>query len=247
MILWRSFVLLLFFSMGIYAEGQRIGVIFGSYDPVHFGHKIIFRKSIEMLSLDKLYVIPYLSLVASDGETLAVRHQLLAESLSSVAKAILPEIAFLQKITVEKPDEKGELTAFEESVLRVLSYEEGWDNSFFQIMGTNRFHEFIGRRGMNFAGTDVPRSVVVIKRPGFDQTIPRYLMPLLGRKLFLVDFSTPDIRSADIRSALRRNLKTPYIEPRLRHLIEKNGWYGFGSEEDTGEQLNSDIEDVAEI
>jgi nicotinic acid mononucleotide adenylyltransferase len=244
---WRGLVLLLFFIRMPFAEGLRIGVIFGNYDPVHFGHKIIFRKSIEMLFLDKLYVIPYLSRSASDGETLCVRHQLLSESLRSVAKAALPSIDFLQKIVVKNSDEKDEQVAFEENVLRALSYEEGWDNSFFQIMGTNRFHEFVGRRGMNFSGTDVPRSVVVIKRPGFDQTIPRYLIPLLGRRLFLMDFNTPDIRSADIRSALRRKLKTPFMEPRLRNLIEKNDWYGFGSEEGKSEQIDSDIEDVAEI
>lgn len=227
----------LFFLTPNFAEGLRIGIMFGSYDPVHFGHKIIFRNSMEILSLDKLYVVPYPGQATADGESLLVRHQLLQESLQYISGTILPAISFLQKAEssvsdshLEDKSDSERFIDFEENILRAVSYEEGWDNNYFQIMGTNYFHDFIQQRGMNFTGADVPRAIVVIKRPGFDQTIPRYLMSALGRKLFVVDFSTPDVQGSALRLDLRNKVKTPYIEPRVRNLIEKNKWYQFGAE-----------------
>ncbi|MBT3785113.1 hypothetical protein HOF92_09055, partial [bacterium] len=115
--------------------------------------------------------------------------------------------------------------AFVKRVLKELFYLEGWDNQFFQIMGTDEFHQIVESGG--FPKPDQPLSIVVIKRPGYNQTVPRFLIPELGERLFLIDLETPRVSSKKIRDLLKKGILSPHLPKKAANFIKEKGLYGY--------------------
>ena len=129
-----------------------------------------------------MYVIPYYETDKLDGENYLVRTQLLRRAITDIPRMELfgsRRVADLGRKTnlLNKSTE-----FFEQLVVDEIRYSEGWDQEFFLIVGTDEFLRLVSSQ--KFPKSGDPMNLVVIKRRGFDQTVPRYLVPLLGTRLF---------------------------------------------------------------
>jgi len=206
------------------AFGARIGLFFGNFDPVHAAHVLIVTKSFKTLNLDRIYAIPF---QVSDSE-FPVSFRMRCEML----KKILQNGAEQFKVPCEKLEGWDQDKAlpldphlFAQRVLKELLYWEGWDHQYFQIMGTDEFQILLKTSG--FPPSDQPLSIVVIKRPGFNRTIPRHLIPELGERLFPIDLDTPRVSSREIRALLEQGKISPHLSEEAAEYIKEKQLYGF--------------------
>lgn len=219
------FTLVVLFSKT--SEAARVGMFFGNFDPIHRIHDKIIQQSIAQLNLDRLYVIPYYETDKLDGENYLVRTQLLRRAITDIPRMELfgsRRVADLGRKTnlLNKSTE-----FFEQLVVDEIRYSEGWDQEFFLIVGTDEFLRLVSSQ--KFPKSGDPMNLVVIKRRGFDQTVPRHLVPLLGTRLFLLDFSAPKISSAQLRDELAHGCLSSahFLHDKVLESIIKRGFYGY--------------------
>lgn len=219
--------LLLFVLSCCTLHADRIGLLFGNFDPMHRGHASILDQSVEQLALDRVYVIPYYETDNENSEIFLVRWNLLRHALEGNDKYKLLEAVKLEEFGQKQKLLKESSFFFEDQVLDTIRMKEGWDQKYFHIMGTDEFIKVW--RANRFPSVAEPRALVVIKRKGYDQTVPRKLRPQLGRKLFLLDFKIPRISAGKIRGQFLKGVKPEGLRPRVLKQIEENQYYGYQS------------------
>ena len=208
-------------------EARKIGIFFGNFDPIHQGHTTIVEKTITQLKLDLLYVIPYYETDNLGGEDFLVRYQLIRKALPEVPNMKLLSSSEVTAIGRKAKFLKRGKEFFEKNLLEKIQYDVGWDNDFYHIMGTDEFLRMIKHK--SFPGADEPRSVVVIKRSGFNQTVPHHLLPFLGKKLFLLDLQIPRFSSRKIRKAMAQGQSGEGLLKPVFESIQKRGFYRYPS------------------
>lgn len=205
----------------------RIGMFFGNFDPIHKVHSKIIEQGIRTLNLDKLFVIPYFETDKKDGENYLVRTQLLRKAISEIPKMELFGSRRIAEIGRRSSLLSKSVSFFEKMVMDDIRYSEGWDQEYFLLVGTDEFFRIIDDH--NLPGYEDPLNIVVVKRQGYDQTIPRKLIPFLGSKLFLLDFSAPRISSSQLRQELSQGdlSKVEYLHNSVLKSIRSRGFYGY--------------------
>lgn len=205
----------------------RIGMFFGNFDPIHKVHSKIIEESIIALNLDKLFVIPYFETDKKDGENYLVRTQLLRKAISEIPKMELFGSRRVAEIGRRSSLLSKSVSFFEKMVIDNIRYSEGWDQEYFLLVGTDEFLRIVDAH--NLPGYEDPLNIVVVKRQGFDQTIPRRLTPFLGSKLFLLDFLAPRISSSQLREALSQGSlsNSEHLHSSVLKSIMARGFYGY--------------------
>ena len=205
-------------------------MFFGNFDPIHRIHDKIIQQSIAQLSLDRLYVIPYYETDKQDGENYLVRTQLLRRAITEIPRMELFGSRRVAEIGRKTNLLKKSVEFFEQLVVDEIRYSEGWDQEFFLIVGTDEFLRIVSAQ--KFPKSGDPMNLVVIKRKGFDQTVPRHLVPLLGTRLFLLDFAAPKISSTQLRDELAHGCLSSahFLHDAVLESIIKRGFYGFSIE-----------------
>ena len=225
------FIVLVFFFLKT-SQAARIGMFFGNFDPIHRIHDKIIQQSIAQLSLDRLYVIPYYETDKHDGENYLVRTQLLRRAITEIPKMELFGSRRVAEIGRKTSLLNKSVEFFEQLVVEEIRYSEGWDQEFFLIVGTDEFLRIVSAQ--KFPKSGDPMNLVVIKRKGFDQTVPRHLVPLLGTRLFLLDFSAPKISSTQLRDELAHGCLSSahFFHDAVFESIIKRGFYGFSIDDE---------------
>ena len=227
--LFNSFFKLFFLFLIIINSNfsARIGLFFGNFDPIHKVHSKIIEQGILTLNLDKLFVIPYFETDKNDGENYLVRTQLLRKAISEIPKMELFGSRRVAEIGRRSSLLSNSVSFFEKMVIDDIRYSEGWDQEYFLLIGTDEFLRIVDAH--NLPGYEDPLNIVVVKRQGFDQTIPRRLVPLLGSKLFLLDFSAPRMSSSQLRKELSQgNLSnSDHLHSSVLESIVLRGFYVY--------------------
>ena len=221
-----SFIILicLFVKTG---ETANIGIFFGNFDPIHRIHDKIIQQSIAQLNLDRLYVVPYYETDKLDGENYLVRTQLLRRAITEIPRMELFGSRRVAEVGRKTNLLNKSVEFFEQLVIDEIRYSEGWDQEFFLIVGTDEFLRIVSAQ--KFPKSGDPMNLVVIKRRGFDQTVPRYLVPLLGTRLFMLDFAAPKISSTQLRDELAHGClsNAHFLHDSVLESIVKRGFYGY--------------------
>ena len=172
-------------------------------------------------------MVPYYETDKLDGENYLVRTQLLRRAITEIPRMEL----FGSKRVAEvgrKTNLLNKSVEFSEQlVIDEIRYSEGWDQEFFLIVGTDEFLRIVSAQ--KFPKSGDPMNLVVIKRRGFDQTVPRYLVPLLGTRLFMLDFAAPKISSTQLRDELAHGClsNAHFLHDSVLESIVKRGFYGY--------------------
>ena len=196
-------------------------------DRIHRIHDKIIQQSIAQLNLDRLYVIPYFETDKLDGENYLVRTQLLRRAITEIPRMELFGSRRVAEIGRKTNLLNKSVEFFEQLVVDEIRYSEGWDQEYFLIVGTDEFLRIVSAQ--KFPKSGDPMNLVVIKRKGFDQTVPRHLIPLLGTRLFLLDFAAPKISSTILRDELAHGCLSSahFLHDKVLDSIVKRGFYGY--------------------
>ena len=182
---------------------RRLGILGGSFNPIHIGHLVIAERAIEVLHLDRLLLVPAADTPLKDPDTLAPARERLAMARLAARRLDRVEVSDLEVRrggTSCTADTVDVLARAAIEIFLVVGADA-------QLARWKRIRELADR--VTFA---------VVARPGFKSTrLPRYIhvtpvpAPLL------------DISATDLRERLRegRSIRFLVPEPVERYILRR--------------------------
>ncbi|HSH20298.1 MAG TPA: nicotinate (nicotinamide) nucleotide adenylyltransferase [Draconibacterium sp.] len=180
----------------------KIGLYFGSYNPIHIGHMAIANYMVEFTDIDQLWF------VVSPQNPFKKKENLLADyhRLEMVNRAIENDYRF-RASNIEFSLPKPSYT------IDTLTYlqERYPDHSFNILMGSDNLESF--PKWKNFEMIVENYGVIVYPRPGFDSSkIPNFKTVTVAENAPLMEIS-----SSFIRKAIKEGKD-------IRHFVPQNAW-----------------------
>ncbi|MBU4343775.1 MAG: nicotinate-nucleotide adenylyltransferase [Candidatus Omnitrophica bacterium] len=186
---------------------MRIGILGGSFDPIHNGHLYLAKKALNKLSLDKIIFIPaYLSPLKHKSTGALHRYEMVKLAIQGSGRFKISDIEIKRK-----------RTSYSIETLRRLRRSYGKDAQFFFITGSDSLKELKRWKGLK----DILRlcRFVVVKRPGFS------IKARSGRFITLY-IDAKDISATDIRQRIKNNRSIAMLVPkRVRGYIQTKKLY----------------------
>lgn len=201
-------------------EKTKIGLLGGSFDPVHFGHLIIAQEAKERLALERILFIPAGQPWLKDRAIIPASHR-----LAMLRLALKGNPAFrLSKVEVDAPGPSYTAETLARLVKEMpgkrLFFLLGWD----ALQDLSRWRE--PERVLALA------ELVVFPRAGYlapDISRLESLFPEIGNRLHLMEGPLIQISSTDIRRRVKEGLSIRYLVPRVvEEYIQEKGLYKEG-------------------
>lgn len=199
---------------------HRLGILGGSFDPVHLAHLIVAEIVREALSLDLVLFVPV-------GEQPLKRGRLVTPAEHRVAMVQLaiagnPHFA-LSRVDVDRPG-----PSYTADTLRLLRREWGGADkiALWFIVGSDSLATFPTWRDPE--GILAQARLAVVRRPGSAVTAPdvQTQFPPLQNALDWVDAPLIDISATDLRRRVAEGCSVRYLVPEaVREYIKANGLY----------------------
>lgn len=215
---------------------MKIGLMGGSFDPVHAGHLRAAEEISEKLGLDEVVFIPALVSPHKNSETMIdSSHRLNMLNLSIKANP---------NFKISDMELRRESPSYTIDTLRLLNESNPEDRRYF-IMGSELFAEIDAWK--DFAELFNYSSFVVLRRPGYDVPDSTSLIPLAlkndfrysysdkgmdvfahtsSNELFFVDITGIRVSSTEVRELASRGNSLRYlVTPEVEEYIAGNGLY----------------------
>jgi nicotinate-nucleotide adenylyltransferase len=217
-------------------DREGVGVLGGTFDPIHFGHLRMAEEVRESFGLSRVLFIPAGSPPHKDPEGItSIDHRL------RMAKAAVKQNPFFEVWEVEKERERS----YSVETLKELNIRFGqlWDLYF--ILGLDAFLEI--HTWHEYKTLFELSHWVVLRRPGSRswgaRALPRYIEGLFqhdpatdsfvhksGKRVFFRHFRTLEISASEIRALVRAGRSIRYLVPtevedyiNQHHLYHKEG------------------------
>jgi nicotinate-nucleotide adenylyltransferase len=193
----------------------RLGILGGTFDPVHFGHLDAANAARRALNLDQVWLIP-----SCDPP-----HRPIDPLASGYHRFALVALAVQGDETLRASDIELTRTgpSYTADTLRAVA-RHGWHASqIFFILGSDAFAEIATWR--EFPAVLDAANFVVIARPGTTLDAAATRMPSLrgrlGTSIFLVEARTRDVSSSTIRARLAARQPIDDLVPTAvaRHIL----------------------------
>lgn len=182
----------------------RLGVLGGSFDPIHIGHLIIGEAVREVLDLDLLLFVPTaIQPLKQERPASAPEHR-----VAMVELAINGNPKFsLSRVDVDRPG-----PSYTVDTLRLLRQEYP-QAAFWFILGADALHSF--PRWRDHKGILAQARLAVVRRPSvaIDMAALNQTLPQLQAAVDWVDAPLIDISSTDIRRRAADGLSLRYRVP----------------------------------
>jgi nicotinate-nucleotide adenylyltransferase len=194
---------------------RRLGILGGTFDPVHFGHLDAADAARRALNLDQVWLIPSCDPPHRPVDPLASGYHRFA----LVALAVQGDET-LRASDIELTRTGPSYTA---DTLRAVARQGWYASQIFFILGSDAFAEIATWR--EFPAVLDAANFVVIARPGttLDAAAARTpsLRERLGRSMFLVEARTRDVSSSTIRARLAARQPIDDLVPAAvaRHIV----------------------------
>ncbi len=188
---------------------MKIGLIGGSFNPVHNGHLAIAKNALEQLELDKILFLPVGMHPLKTNRNIPsfeIRYKLLETALKS-----FPDFE------VSNLDEKSENLNYTDELIKTLKSKYP-DNDFFFITGDDIVLEL--PRWHNYKWLLDNVKIVVFNRSDTDKTEWKYLNYL--NKLFFLKMKPVNISSNEIREKIRKEKSISGLVPDIIRNEVKN-------------------------
>jgi nicotinate-nucleotide adenylyltransferase len=188
---------------------MKIGLYFGSFNPIHVGHLIISSHIVSNTDLDEVW------LVVSPQNPFKNSQTLLNENhrLNLVRTALDGE----KKIRASNVEFKLPKPSYTINTLTYLK-EKYPNNDFVIIMGSDSFQNFPNWKNALLIAKDYP--VYIYKRPGFEISNP------LNAAIKIMQAPLLEISSTHIRNLLATGKSIRYLVPdNVKDEIEANHYY----------------------
>ena len=188
---------------------MKIGLYFGSFNPIHTGHLIIANHILNNTGLEKIWFI------------------ITPQNPFKINHALLNEYNRLHLVRLATEDDLRISTSDIEFVLPRPSYtsvtlahlsEKYAKHEFSIIMGSDSFQNL--HKWKNYESIVKNHSIYVYPRPGFDITNG------INANLIIVEAPLLQISATHIRDLIRQGKSIRYLVPDLvREEIEKSNYY----------------------
>jgi nicotinate-nucleotide adenylyltransferase len=188
---------------------MKIGLYFGSFNPIHIGHLIIANHVADTTDLQKVWFVVSPQNPLKQSSSLLNEYDrlhLINISIEGENKLRTSNIEF----SLPKP-------SYTVDTLAYLS-EKYPEHEFSVIMGSDSFSNIT--KWKNYELILQNHDLYIYKRPGFE------VDTVLKKDLVLLDAPLLEISSTRIRELIKNNKSIKYLVPDLvKEEIERNGYY----------------------
>lgn len=213
---------------------MRIGLLGGTFDPIHWGHLRSAEEVSESFDLNKVYFIPAAVPPHKRGRTTTPARDRLKMVRLAVAKN--PKFA-VSTVEIDRPGISYSIDTVREFAARLTP-----GDSLYFIIGLDAFRE-IGSWN-DFAGLFCLCNFIVTSRPGSKERDPLKGTGVAVKKLFCYDFLRRNYRhhsgtrvyfkeltdiaisASEIRALVKQEKSIRYLLPTaVEHYIQRHGLY----------------------
>jgi nicotinate-nucleotide adenylyltransferase len=202
---------------------MRVGLLGGSFDPVHIGHLAMAELARDHGGLDQVWMLPAAAPPHKPNANLAAfnyRHDML-------------QLALAGHETVRPEPIEGTLPPPSFTIRTVQALMERHpDHRFSLVLGSDTLADFPNwHKTADLA--ELLNSIVVMPRPGFpvlpmDELVRR--LGVVSRVMVLEGMPTLDISSSWLRKSIETGRSVRFLVPRaVEQFIKEHGLYGYGS------------------
>ena len=196
----------------------RLGLLGGTFDPVHVGHLIVAEALAFRLGIDHVVFLPAAHPPHKSGQTVAPAADRLEMIRLSLAGA--------QGFSVSRVDLKRPGLSYTADMLTEIRARVAPTTELYFLMGMDSFRDFPGWRRPDTIGKLARLGVA--RRPGVDVAIidvERQVPETRGR-IEIVNVPLIDISSSDIRERVRTERSYRFhVAPAVADYIEAHGLY----------------------
>jgi nicotinate-nucleotide adenylyltransferase len=201
---------------------QRLGIMGGTFDPIHHGHLVTAEEALIQLRLDRVIFIPAgIPVAKTRSDISSAEDRFLMTVLGTASN---PDFR-VSRIEMDRPG-----PTYTVDTLEQLTDEMGADTEFFFIMGADTVSEVLEWKD--------PERVVALTRfvaatrPGYDFSSLEgsEASELFGDRMTLMEGPGLDVSSTEVRERVRRGQPLRYLVPDLvASYIDKTGLYREGA------------------
>lgn len=191
---------------------EKIGILGGSFDPIHCGHLAVAQLLHDHLNLDKTLLIP--------AGTPPHKKYTVNASAQHRAEMLTLAITENKDLTYWDGELRREGSSFTVDTLRIL-HENFTNSEFFYIIGSDNIHEI--PKWKSYKDILKLATLAIVDRPGYSIDIPEEI-----KKYNPILFPSPHwgISSSDIREKLHNGYSCKYMLPdTVIHYIKKHNLY----------------------
>jgi nicotinate-nucleotide adenylyltransferase len=188
---------------------MKIGLYFGSFNPIHNGHLIIANHILNETALDKIWIIVSPQNPFKESNNLLNSY----DRLHLVSKAVENDNR------IKASDIEFHLPKPSYTVTTLAYLKEKYpEHEFFVIVGSDSFQNLA--KWKNFETIVQNYTLIIYKRPGFEITNN------LGAQIEIMDAPLLEISATYIRELVRRNKSIKYLVPEsIEQEIQNNRFY----------------------
>ncbi|GIU96967.1 MAG: putative nicotinate-nucleotide adenylyltransferase [Actinomycetota bacterium] len=196
--------------------GRRIGVMGGTFDPIHYGHLVTAEEALHQFSLDEVLFVP-------TGRPWMKEHDVVSPAedrylMTVIATASNPRFA----VSRMEVDRDGPTYTVE--TLRSLKAELGPDTQLFFITGADAVLEIVQWKEPEEL-FDLAHFIAAT-RPGYDLASFEAHAPLAHPGITVMHIPALAISSTDIRGRVRQGRPIRYLVPEgVNSYVQKAGLY----------------------
>ena len=188
---------------------MRIGILGGTFNPIHIGHLILGEEALWKLNLDKVIFVPaYLPPHKEEEEVLDAEKRFRMVILATEGNP---------RFEVSRIEIDSKQKSYSVDTLKAFRKQYGPDAELFFVTGSDSLKDLVSWRQID----EIFKlsKFIVAERPGF----PIEKMPDQIQAVVITEI---EVSSSGIRKRLKEKKSIRYLVPdKVREYIEKNGLY----------------------
>jgi nicotinate-nucleotide adenylyltransferase len=204
-------------------QGQKIGIMGGTFNPIHNGHLVTAQEALSQFNLDRVIFIP-------TGNPPHKTEQEIADSEDRYIMTVIATSSnsnfFVSRIEIDKKKKSYTI-----DTVRKLKKKYGKGSSLYFVTGADAILEILTWK--NTGEIISLCKFIAATRPGYDMTRIQDLRNKLFsseeesyKKIYIMEIPALSISSTDIRNRLRSGRPVDYLVPEgVCNYILKHGLY----------------------
>jgi nicotinate-nucleotide adenylyltransferase len=191
------------------ANMRRIGVIGGTFDPVHYGHLVIAEEVYATLQLTEMVFVPAGQPPhKTNVEITAAEHRL---AMLQLAVASNPHFS-ISRVDLDRPG-----PSYTVDTLQLLHKEWGEQTAIYFIIGADSLDDILSWYDPSSILEQLTH-LVAVRRPGYNESESYYdwmeaRLPGIKQRLLVVDAPQFDISATDLRERVAGGRPIKYQTP----------------------------------
>jgi nicotinate-nucleotide adenylyltransferase len=196
--------------------GKRLGVMGGTFDPIHYGHLVTAEEALEQFRLDEVVFVP-------TGQPWMKEHEVVSPSEDRYLMTVIAT-ASNPKFSVSRVEVDREGATYTVDTLRSLREEQGAGTDLFFISGADAILEILHWREPQEL-FDLAHFIAAT-RPGYDLAHFEEDATSLRSEVTVMHVPALAISSTDIRARIADGHPIRYLVPEgVKSYVEKAGLY----------------------